>query len=120
METLNKSKKSKLIYNSEWGYDVNGEYYSELDGEFFYDMTETLLEMHDSRREATISGSLGLWDGVHRIRKEKVSDFMEAYRKCTDIRGDYMVKVYKNGDHTITISVTHHDGTNTFKVTEYL
>ena len=69
--------------------------------------------------EVEISGVLGLWDGQHTIEPETSPDIRSAIYRCIGRDGEIMSPedINFDGADTVTLSVSHHDGTNNFEIT---
>ena len=60
-----------------------------------------------------ISGSLGLWDGVHSIEPVVCNGILAALRRIASVRFDNNIEIkLENGQ--INVTQIHHDGTNHF------
>lgn len=107
-----------ILYDSRSDYSTEPDSMLESEAGLAYQfMMDELIEMQDVKREATITGKLGLWDGVHEIEPVKCSTFYEAVIRCIGNCDDF--EVIKTGNKTIHVNAYHHDGCNRFKITEY-
>ena len=68
--------------------------------------------------EVLINGVLGLWDGKKRIQPTPCSDIRSAIQKCIGRDGEIMTPndIEFDGE-TVSLKVSHHDGTNNFEIT---
>lgn len=63
-----------------------------------------------------LNGSLGLWNSNPDIEENIYDNVYDALKKILDVNFDYTINVkWVNGK--ITISQSHHDGTNYFEIT---
>ena len=61
-----------------------------------------------------VRGSLGLWDGIHKIERKDFNDLESAMRACF---GECdCIEVYCDGNG-VYVDAHHHDGCNRFKIT---
>ena len=93
-----------------WEYD---EWTADADYE---NMLAELDEM-DRGRKVKIEANLGLWDG-RRHGHVYEDSFRDAYEHCL-IRGDMHIEVVKTGEHTVKVTIAHHDGTNYYTLKDY-
>lgn len=69
-------------------------------------------------QRVTINGTLGLWDGDHKIQPVKNIKLKDAIRKCLNDMDYYAI--YASKDNTsFYIEAAHHDGDNRFEITPY-
>ena len=70
--------------------------------------------------EVLINGVLGLWDGKRRIQPTPCSDIRSAIQKCIGRDGEIMSPNDIEYDgKTVSLKVSHHDGTNNFEITHH-
>ena len=134
MNTEQQESKSIVIFDddpcSEW---LNKENYSaccdvpkdEIEDDAYYDWVSCCLQStwedfkeavknHLDDNLCVVTGHLGLWNGSPEIEPEICCDTLEALEKCFDIRGDHYETVAIEEDGSLTVSVHHHDGCNSF------
>jgi hypothetical protein len=87
----------------QWRYQENEWAYEEANQE--------LVAFFDGL-DVEISGTLGLWDGTHKIKKQ-VGSFVNLFDRA--IRDAYDFKLYDENGH-FYILVGHHDGNNKFEI----
>lgn len=75
------------------------------------------LDEMDRGRQVKIEADLGLWDG-RRHGHAYEDSFRDAYEHCL-IRGDMHIEVVKTGEHTVKVTIAHHDGTNYYTLKDY-
>ena len=128
-ETVNRMLKEASIYP---GFDssvtngIGGED-DEFENDEFEATDEEQLEwriddvcMEFGSGEVLINGVLGLWDGKKRIQPTPCSDIRSAIQKCIGRDGEIMSPndIEYDGE-TVSLKVSHHDGTNNFEITHY-
>ena len=90
--------------------------YFDKEGEFDWFITD--IEYYDRKYHYsyTISGELGLWDGIHEIIPTTVDSLKQAIMKCIKDHDNFEI----SGDelNKIDVLVHHHDGTNHFVITK--
>ena len=91
--------------------------YDDCCGEVAQEELEDVLDELDANQlgiNIEISGSLGLWNGRHKIEPVQEPDFTSAVRRCIGRDAD-RVKI-ERGDGFYVVSVYHHDGVNEFRL----
>lgn len=99
-----------------WEYD---DWTAQEDFEMLVNELDEAKEATEARRFAPvkIDGSLGLWDGKHKIQPVEEPSWDRAIRRCLNNMDSF--EIYQSGKYTIYIDAHHHDGTNRFKLTCY-
>lgn len=69
-------------------------------------------------QEVVITGTLGLWDGRHKINPVKVANIIEAVNKCVD-QDIEEVDMYEDQYGNFILNAYHHDGCNEFIIKKY-
>lgn len=69
-------------------------------------------------QEVVITGTLGLWDGRHKINPVKVANIIEAVNKCVD-QDIEELEIYEDGYGNFILDAYHHDGCNHFVIKKY-
>ena len=64
---------------------------------------------------AIVTGTLGLWDGTHEIYPCECT-LGEAIRKCCNSADTIKFEIDNDDDDFITVTASHHDGTNHFQI----
>lgn len=100
-----------LIFSSEWfdGTDMDWTIWN-------CDCHDDVACNIDRGTPVTVNGSLGLWNGRREV-KAKEDDLWTAIEKCISGCDDFTI--YQTGKHTLEVTGYHHDGTNSFKLTQY-
>lgn len=83
----------------------------EQDWDKWAELTEELDCIDESVK---ITGTLGLWNGVHEIIPVECNTISEAIDKC--IGRDTNDIIFKTDDKDYYIDCYHHDGVNKFKI----
>lgn len=66
----------------------------------------------DRTLDCVVTGSLGLWDGKHKIYPT-CGELMEMINKCLKDAYDYVLKIENN---VLYVENHHHDGTNYYEI----
>lgn len=134
MNTEQQESKSIVIFDDDpCGEWLSKEIYSEccdvpeeeIEDDAYYDWVSCCLQTtwedfkeavkkHLDDHLCVVTGHLGLWNGSPEIEPEICCDTLEALEKCFDIRGDHYETVAIEEDGSLTVSVHHHDGCNSF------
>lgn len=69
-------------------------------------------------QEVVITGTLGLWDGRHKIKPVKVANIIEAVNKCCN-QDIEVVDMYEDSYGNFILDAYHHDGCNHFVIKKY-
>lgn len=68
-------------------------------------------------RHYMVTGSLGLWDGSHKVRPRVCYGLVNTIMSCTENQGIEDFDVFINeGEDYITVHAKHHDGTNIYEI----
>lgn len=68
-------------------------------------------------RHYMVTGSLGLWDGSHKVRPRVCYGLVNTIMSCTEKQGIEDFDVFINeGEDCITVHAKHHDGTNVYEI----
>lgn len=93
-------------------YEAYSEWLNEQEECVFDEMKQMIKPL--DHLMCMITGTLGLWDGTHDIIPETSMDITRAINRCIGRDGELQSVVKKN--YYFEVVVSHHDGTNTFKV----
>jgi hypothetical protein len=79
---------------------------------------ENLRYSEYANRSFIITGTLGLWDGHHKICHNKIEiGLVDTIKKCVSSSDIWDYDVFINDDEDyITVHAKHHDGTNVFEI----
>lgn len=69
-------------------------------------------------QEVVITGTLGLWNGRHKINLVKVANIIEAVNKCCN-RDIEEIDMYEDSYGNFILDAYHHDGCNHFVIKKY-
>lgn len=100
------------------GEENSGEFYEWCTEEAcinWKDDLENIKHCKEYNVPVVITGTLGLWDGRHKISPVRVDSVYQAVQLCMDGRSIEDVDV-KWVDGVIMVYAHHHDGTNIFEV----
>lgn len=75
---------------------------------------ELIEELDNINESVKITGTLGLWNGIHEIIPVKCDTISEAINKC--IGRDTNDIIFKADNESYYIDCYHHDGINKFKI----
>lgn len=111
----------EILYNDKEYIQVteNGEeWYDESLSDIAYQELVYVLDKMDRGKKIKIEAELGLWNGKHKV--SAVADtFREAFEKCLLLRSEQYVEVVKTGEHSVRVTIAHHDGTNHYLLKDY-
>ena len=82
----------------------------EIEDEEFWNSFRSAMK--DRTLDCVVTGSLGLWDGKHKIYPT-CGELMEMIDKCLKDAYDYVLKIENN---VLYIENHHHDGTNYYEI----
>lgn len=91
--------------------------YEEMGLNFDSDM-ENIKYCKSYNTKVRLNGSLGLWDGSHKIEEYVFDSVYDAIVKCNSANCDHILRVVWE-DGIIKVLVSHHDGTNYFEIHPY-
>lgn len=80
---------------------------------------ETIRLAHAPAKRVKIDGSIGRWDGRRKIHPEFEETWSDALERCTSGNYDKHIHIEQAGEQTVYVTVSHHDGTNRFRLTCY-
>jgi len=100
--------------------DENGLTHSEDDyTRFVYDEIDFEWNEFNSNipnnERAIVTGTLGLWNGTHEINPFECT-LGEAVGKCCNSADTIKFEIENDDDDFITVTASHHDGTNRFQI----
>ena len=84
----------------------------ENDVDSWYEIQEALDSID---KPVTITGTLGLWDGVREIYPTTCNSLTEAFDRCIGRDIDDII-LYLVDDSSYKLECYHHDGTNIFYI----